>query len=355
MAKSDARRTCSRSPMLRRRIVRRPRAGTLGVALCISAVLVWAQVVSAGAQAASVTVTSSSNPSTYGQSVTFNAQVSGLGGLLGQGTVQFQVDGANVGSAVSVSLGAAAYTTSALGGGSHTVTANYASSGGNGSGTLPGGQVVNKASTTLKLSSSNNPAPAGSSIILSASIAVTAPGAGSPVGAVSFVSGNLKLGSVNVSGGLAYLTVSPDTLPVGSEPITATYAGNGDFSGSSATLTQTVSGSGTGSPGPTPSKTATASPTPTRTPSPRPTKSPTPVQTVLAAPSPAPSPTFVAVPIPTSTFTTALPTSFPTLAASPPPPSSASKSSKLRVFGFVILLVSIVAAVIVALRRRTRV
>ncbi|MGH2718485.1 MAG: Ig-like domain-containing protein, partial [Actinomycetota bacterium] len=235
---------------MRRRIVRRPRLGSLIGAAMLAVVLVAAQVVSAGAQTTPVTVavTSSLNPSTFGQSVTFNASVSALGGLLGQGTVQFQVDGANVGGAETVTIlsGSASYSTSALGAGSHTVTANYTSTGGNGSGSLAGGQVVKKAATTLTLTSSANPAPVGSSVILTATVAVTAPGGGSPDGSVSFVTGNASLGTVAIGGGKAYLTVYPDTLPGGTDSITAAYAGSSNYSGSSSSLSETVAGTGPG-------------------------------------------------------------------------------------------------------------
>lgn len=339
---------------MRRRIVRRPRVGTLVAALLVAVALTAAQVVSAGAQTSGVTVsvTSSLNPSTYGQAITFTASVSGLGGLLGQGTVQFQVDGANAGSAQTVTLGGTAtYSTSSLGGGTHTVTANYSSTGGNGSGTLAGGQVVKPAATTLKLSSSANPAPVGSSIILTATIAVTAPGAGSPDGSVSFVSGNASLGTVNASGGQAYLTVYSGTLPGGTDSITAAYAGNANFSGSSSTLSQVVAGTGTGSPQPSPSTSTKPTPTPSKA-SPK----PTPTKTPSAAPTPSPtaSPTFVLTPTPSFTFVEpTFPTAAPLGASPSPSASGSSSSSKLPLVGLiVIILVIIVAVVIVTLRRR---
>lgn len=340
---------------MRRRIVRWPRAGTLIAAMFVAVVLAATQTLVAGAQTAvTVAVTSSLNPSTYGQTTTFTATVSGLGGLLGQGTVQFQVDGANVGNAQTVGLGGVAtYSTSSLTGGSHTVSAKYTSGTGNGSGSLAGGQVVNKAATTLKLSSSANPAGAGSPIILTATIAVTSPGSGVPDGSVSFVSGKLSLGSIAISGGQAYLTVSPDTLPGGTDSITASYPGSGNYAASSATLSQVVAGSGAGAtPTPGPSSSTKPTPTPTKSPSPKPT--PTPSKTPKPTPTPSASPTLV-VPTPSFTFevpTPTFPTSFP-LAESPTPSTSSSpKSSKLPLVALIVIILVVIAAMLIVRRRR---
>ncbi len=73
------------------------------------------------------TVTSSANPSILNSPVTFTAWVSAAIAAAGipEGTVQFQVDGANLGDAVPLSGGSASVTTSALSVGPHTVTAVY--------------------------------------------------------------------------------------------------------------------------------------------------------------------------------------------------------------------------------------
>ena len=78
----------------------------------------------------SATVTSSAGPVGHDQVVTFTATVSGLAGLTPTGTVQFQIDGKNVGSPVALgSNGTATYSTSALGAGSHGITAVYSGDG----------------------------------------------------------------------------------------------------------------------------------------------------------------------------------------------------------------------------------
>src|SRR6266487_2136086 len=107
------------------------------------------------------TVTSPSNPSVYGQSVTFNAKVGTSGSSTPTGSVQFVVDGSNFGSPVAVSSCApslsacattAAISTLNVSGTPHSVTANYIATGGfnNSSGTLSGGgHTVSKATLTV--------------------------------------------------------------------------------------------------------------------------------------------------------------------------------------------------------------
>ena len=75
--------------------------------------------------ATTTTVTSSNASSNYGQSVTFTATVTPASGSGETGTVQFQIDGNNVGSPVTLSGGTATYSTSMLGVGSHSVVAIY--------------------------------------------------------------------------------------------------------------------------------------------------------------------------------------------------------------------------------------
>jgi hypothetical protein len=74
-----------------------------------------------------VSVTSNASPSTYGDPVSFDATVKAPpGGPDPTGTVQFKIDGANFGAAVTLVSGAAASSAiSTLAAGKHTVTAVY--------------------------------------------------------------------------------------------------------------------------------------------------------------------------------------------------------------------------------------
>ena len=89
-------------------------------------------------------VTSSQNPSTFGQPVIFTAKVTGSGGIP-TGTVQFQIDGTNFGSPISLTNGSASTAAiSNLAVGNHSVTAAYSGDGNYAAstGTLCGGQTV---------------------------------------------------------------------------------------------------------------------------------------------------------------------------------------------------------------------
>ena len=92
------------------------------------------------------TVTSSQNPSDFGQSVTFTATVTGPANTsTPTGTVQFTDDGNNIGNAVTLnSSGVATFTTSSLSSGPHTIRAIYSGdvNFGASTGTLANGQTV---------------------------------------------------------------------------------------------------------------------------------------------------------------------------------------------------------------------
>src|SRR2546429_447371 len=66
-------------------------------------------------------VTSSLNPSTVGQSVTFTATVSGTS----SGTVTFKDGGTTLGTGTVNAVGVATYTTAALSVAAHSITAEY--------------------------------------------------------------------------------------------------------------------------------------------------------------------------------------------------------------------------------------
>lgn len=98
------------------------------------------------------------------------------------------------------------------------------------------GPTVNVTSTAL--ASSKNPAYYGQPVTLTAS--VTAPGSGTPAGAVTFYDGSGPLSTVALdSSGRAVATIS--TLAVGSHSLTATYAATSSYAAStSPALVQTV-------------------------------------------------------------------------------------------------------------------
>jgi hypothetical protein len=193
-------------------------------------------------EASSTTLSSSVNPSVYGQSVTFRAAVTaaGPGGGTPTGTVTFMNGASTLGTGTLLN-GVATFTTSGLAVGSQTIAASYGGDGNfAGSSSAAYGQTVNQDGTSTSLASSLNPSVAGQSVTFTATVAALAPGGGAATGTVTFMDGSIALGTGTLSGGSASYTTS--SLGVGSHSIAAAYAGDSDFLGStSATLSQTVS------------------------------------------------------------------------------------------------------------------
>ena len=185
-----------------------------------------------------VTLTSSRNPSSFGQSVTFTATVSSASGTP-TGSVTFLDGGSSIGTGTLTS-GVATLSTSSLAVGGHTFSADY---GGDLSfdsltGSLTGNpQVVDKADTTTSVTGSANPSVSGQSITLTATESPVAPGAGTPTGTVTFLDGGSPLGTGTLSSGVT--TFSTSALGVGPHAITANYPGDGNFNGSAGALTGT--------------------------------------------------------------------------------------------------------------------
>lgn len=189
----------------------------------------------AASAATTTTLASATNPSVFGQSVTFTAHVTSPSGAP-TGTVDFK-EGAAVLATVAVNgAGDAIFTTAASAVGSHSVTAAYSGDGcmfpASASAALA--QVVNKAATTTTLASSQNPSIINGSVTLTATVAPTAPGAGTPTGNVAFKDGATTIGTAAVDGaGQAMLTSS--ALAVGSHTLTAVFAGDTSFATSTST------------------------------------------------------------------------------------------------------------------------
>jgi hypothetical protein len=181
-------------------------------------------------------LTSSKNPSSLSQSVTFTATVTGQYGGTATGTVIFK-DGTTALKTVSLSVGKAVLATTALAVGTHSITAVYGSDANfDGSSSTAVSQVVGKAATTTALTSSLNPSIAGQSVKLTA--AVTGQYGGMATGTVKFSSGSTSLGSVSLSGGKAVLVTT--ALPVGTDSISAVYGGDVDFAGSKSNMVSQV-------------------------------------------------------------------------------------------------------------------
>jgi hypothetical protein len=180
-------------------------------------------------------LTSSLNPSTFGQSVTFTATVTPPGAT---GAVDFRNNstGALLGSDLLNANGMASMTTSALPVGSHSIVAQYAGDANFGPSTsAPLVQTVSQVTTTTTLASSLNPSSSGQAVTFTAT--VTPLGA---TGQVSFRDSNTVIGSASLNAsGMATLSIS--SLSGGSHSITAVFPGDGNSAAStSAALTQVV-------------------------------------------------------------------------------------------------------------------
>jgi len=182
-------------------------------------------------------VVSSLNPSKFGNAVTFTATVAPTFGGVPAGTVTFKNGSTTLGTAV-LAGGHATYTNSALGAGTHSITAVYAGNGNDLASTSAAlTQTVNKAATSALLTSSANPSSFGQSVTFK--VTVKSSTTGVPGGSVTFKDGATNLSTVALSAGSA--TFNTGALGIGTHAITAVYSGNANFVAStSAKLTQTV-------------------------------------------------------------------------------------------------------------------
>src|SRR5574338_1008562 len=197
----------------------------------------------------STAISSSLNPSVFGQSITFTATVSGSGGTP-TGTVTFR-DGVTILGTDTLSSGIATFAISSLGVGTHSITASY---GGDAnfdtSASISLTQTVNKIGTSTSISSSLNPSTEGQSVTFTATVTESG---GTPTGTVTFRDGVTILGTGTLSSNTA--TLSTTTLAAGTHSITAVYSGDSFFNTStSPTLSQTVN-----SPAPVASSTVVSS------------------------------------------------------------------------------------------------
>jgi hypothetical protein len=205
-------------------------AGDASYAASTSSAL--AQVVN---KAPTTTVLASSlNPSTYEQSVTFTAELSDY--VPNMETVTFYSNGKVIGTGTTLHQ-VASLTTSALPGGSDSITVSYPGDANYlGSTSSPLTQTVNALTTSTSLTSSLNPTTYGQAVTFTATVSPTVPNDES----VSFYANGVLIGKGFTRGGVASITTG--TVPAGTDSIQATYIGDPDYASStSSPLTQNVS------------------------------------------------------------------------------------------------------------------
>jgi len=181
-------------------------------------------------------LSSSANPSSFDQSVTFTAKVTSSGGTPA-GSVTFK-DGTTTLGTKTLSGGVATLVASALAVGTHSITANYAGSADFNSSISPAvSEVTDAAKTTTTIVSSVNPSNLGQSVTFTATVKPAT--SGTATGTVTFKNGTATLGTATLSGGKA--SFATGALTAGTHSITAVYGGSTDYGAStSAALSQVV-------------------------------------------------------------------------------------------------------------------
>jgi hypothetical protein len=185
--------------------------------------------------AASVlTLTSTANPSRFGQSVTFRAAVApSTGGGVATGTVQFFDGTTLIGTGTIDTAGVATFTPGALSVGSHSISAVY-----QGDANLTGNtdglsQVVNKSATRAALQRSTSEARVP--VTFTTTILAVPPGAGVPTGTATWVVNGVVRGTVTLGAGVATLFL-PNGLAPGTHDIVVKYSGDANFSASNTSF-----------------------------------------------------------------------------------------------------------------------
>ncbi|MBM7516007.1 Ig-like domain repeat protein [Nocardioides nitrophenolicus] len=188
--------------------------------------------------ATTTTLTSSANPSTYGEGVRFRASVTAEGDTPA-GTVQFSVDGQDLGGPVAVEDGVATSPlVDSAEPGDHTVIASFdAAPGFAGSGDLLT-QSVQTGAATVSVTSSAPTSGVGEGVRFTAEVSSDTGLA--PTGVVQFsVDGHPVGAAVTLVDGVATSALLADLAP-GSHTVGVLYSGDLRYGAGTASLTQVV-------------------------------------------------------------------------------------------------------------------
>jgi hypothetical protein len=181
-----------------------------------------------------LTLSSSLNPESLGQSVVFTARATDTGPTP-TGSVIFQDNGRQIGQVSLSSDDTAAFATNSLSVGSHVIQAIYSGDSNYDSQSATLTEVVAPARTLTTLSASPNPAYAGQMVALKAFVT----GVGTPAGNVALFDGTTSIGSASLDGtGTAVLNTT--NLQVGTHPLTAIFAANSNWGASSSAVVNEV-------------------------------------------------------------------------------------------------------------------
>ncbi len=174
------------------------------------------------------------NNPTYGTAITFTATLPSTA----TGSVTFKDGSTSIGTGTVVG-GKATLVYNKLSVASHSITAAYAGDVDYKAATSTALAVtVSKATPSISVASSANPAKTGTSVTFTATISAPA-GVTAPSGKVTFKDGTTVLGTGTIASGKA--TYSTSALAKGTHSITAAYGGDGNYlTATSSVLTQTM-------------------------------------------------------------------------------------------------------------------
>ncbi|MEP6920364.1 MAG: Ig-like domain-containing protein [bacterium] len=192
------------------------------------------------ANASTLVLSSSLNPTDSLQTVTFTATVASVPAGAGtpSGMVTFQDGALVIGQVPLDGFGVAAITRSNLTPGSHNIVATYASNTQFAASTGTLTQVVQNGTSTT-VSSSSSPSSFGQTVRITAAVTATNGAPFTPTGSVSFKEGATILTTVplDATGRASFNTSS---LSIGSHTITAEFTGTNGWPGSSGSFAQVV-------------------------------------------------------------------------------------------------------------------
>jgi trimeric autotransporter adhesin len=174
-------------------------------------------------------VTFSPGNPVYHESVALTATITPTttGAVLPTGTVTFLSGSTPLGTA-SVTDGVATLNLNTLVVGPNSITAQYGGDANYAASTSPAVSVPVSQSTSSTTVTYFPVSPVASeNVTLTATVAASGLGAGTPTGTVQFFSGTTSLGTATISGGVATLTTS--VLAAGGNSITGQYSGDANF------------------------------------------------------------------------------------------------------------------------------
>jgi hypothetical protein len=189
-----------------------------------------------------LTITAPTSGATFasGTAVPFSVSVTSASGPQPTGTVQFQVDGANYGSPVTVSsTGKASTSVTGLTIANHKLTASYSGSSNYAAASPLSVTITVKTATSVEFAS-----PTASQVVASAAsfpikVTVTSKTSPAPTGSVTFSVDGKQVGSaVKIASGAASTTVS--SLAAGAHAIRAAYSGDTEHQATNSNETITV-------------------------------------------------------------------------------------------------------------------